>query len=79
MTTSIWTIAELDAQISAYKAALLAVSAMQSYQMDTGLTKKTVTHADLPEIRSTLKYLQNERAALAGSSGPQFLSVRPPR
>jgi len=79
MTTSLFTTAELDTQITAYKAALLALASAQSYAIDTGATRRTVTRADLPEIRNTLRFLQGEKSATSIGLGPQVLTGRPRR
>ena len=51
---AIFTSEELIEQISAWKGALLAVSASQSYT----ISNRTLTKADLPEIRNTLIFLE---------------------
>jgi len=55
---SIWTLPELDEQLAAWKAALLALSTSQSYEIGG----RKLTRADLPEVRRTLDYLAKERA-----------------
>lgn len=77
--TPLFTSAELDTQIAAWKQALLGVSSGQSVRLNTGITERMLTMADLPEIRKTLDYLQSQKAASAGLSGPQFLPGRPKR
>lgn len=72
---SIWTLAELDEQLTAYKAALLALSTSQSYRIGT----RELTRADLPEIRSTLDYLAREQARLVNGSAPVGVQMRPRR
>lgn len=69
---TIWTQAELDTQIAAYKAALLKVASGQSVQLgDT-----TYTHADLDKIQKTLEYFDKQRLALAGAGGPRLVPGR---
>lgn len=69
----LFTEAELDAKIAAYKQALESLASSQSYTIDVGGTKTTVTKADLPQIRSTLEWLQAERVKLTTGGGPQIL------
>lgn len=75
----IFTAAELDEQIAAYKEALKAVASGQSVRMNTGGSDRMLTMADLPEIRNTLTWLANEKAALQGKSIPVSFSGRPAR
>jgi len=77
--TPLFTSAELDAQIAAYKQALLDVASGQSVRLQSGGSDRLLTMADLPEIRNTLTYLQGEKAKIAGVSGPQFIPARPRR
>lgn len=60
---SIWTSAELDEQISTWKAALLAVASGQSFTHPSG---RQLNKADLPEIRKTLTFLGAEKDRLSG-------------
>lgn len=71
---SIFTIAELDEQIAAYKAALKAVAVNQEYSIGG----RRFSRADLPEIRNTLEWLDAERSRLTNdmSPGPQGLDTR---
>ncbi len=61
----------IEAQITAYDAALLAFAggAVQSYTMDTGQTRQTVTKANITEIRRLLDGLMNQRAVLRAQLG----------
>lgn len=72
---SIFTRTELDAQIAAWKKALLACSSNQSYTIEG----RTYTRADLPQIRATLQFLASELRSLDGQSGPVFLPAAPRR
>jgi len=69
---AIFTSEELTEQITAWKAALLAVSASQSYS----ISNRTLTKADLPEIRNTLTFLEKQKDATAGRTGPYFAAGR---
>jgi len=76
MSTVFSDLEEIDAQITAYKDALKTVASGREYQMGDG---RTLTMPDLPEIRRTLNWLRRERAAMAGTGGPAFVSGRPRR
>jgi hypothetical protein len=69
---SIWTQTELEEQISTWKAALKACAVGQEYRTPD----RTLTKADLPEIRKTLTFLEHELNRLQGRSGPVFVSGR---
>ena len=66
--TSVWTQAEIEAQITALKAELLAVNAAilaivngsQSYTLDTGQSRQTVTKANLTELRKLREELRSQ-------------------
>ena len=60
-----------EAAITAYETALaaFAVGGVQSYTMDTGQTRQTVTKANLTEIRRMRAELMNERAILRAQLG----------
>lgn len=75
----IFTAAELDEQITAYKEALKAVASGQSVRMNTGGSDRMLTMADLPEIRNTLTWLASEKSSLQGKSVPVIVSGRPAR
>jgi len=70
---SIWTITELNEQITAWKAALLAVASGQDY---TDASGRRLSYSDLPEIRRTLRFLEAEKERTLGNSGPVFVSGR---
>lgn len=75
---AIFTAAELAAEKTAWKAALLACSKGQSYDMGD----RSLTRADLPEIRKTLEWLDEQESAAAsdsGVSGPVSVSGIPAR
>lgn len=77
--TSLFTAAELDSQIAAYKAALLALSTAQSYRISNNGNDRNITRADLPEIRNTLEWLQQQRGGLDLGFGAQTCVGRPKR
>jgi hypothetical protein len=76
---AIFTLAEIEAQIAAYKQALLAVAGGKSFRMVNGVTDRTWTSDDSAEIRKTLEWLDSERTKLTIGSGPQILVGRPTR
>jgi len=58
-------IAAKQVAIVAYEAAILALaSGAQTYSLDTGQTRQTVTKANLTEMRKTLAELNAELEAL---------------
>lgn len=76
---AIFTLAEIDEQTTYYKAALKAVSMGQSFRQNTGVSDRTWTGADLPEIRKTLAWLDGERAKVLSRRGPVSVTGRPQR
>jgi len=64
--SSIFTAEELEAQLTAWKAALIAVSKGQEHWIDG----EKITRADLPRIRETLEWLGSEKQKLATSTRP---------
>lgn len=74
---AIFTPEELDEQLLAWKAALQAISRGQSYRMGEN---RQLTRADLPEVRSTLEWLEDQKAATLGQgTGPRVFVGRPRR
>lgn len=70
-------LAEVEAQITIYRAAIRAVTAGQTYKLDTGQTSVSVTRINMTELRRALDSLMNERAMLRqhlGCSGNVVLS-----
>jgi hypothetical protein len=57
---AIFTLTEIDEQITAYKAALKAVSINKEYTFEGN----SYTRADLHQIRKTLEWLDQERTKL---------------
>lgn len=59
-------ITAIEALIVAYEAASLALATggVQSYTLDTGQSKQTVTKLDLGRLQETLDGLYNQRAVL---------------
>lgn len=55
---------EVEAQITIYRAAIRAVTAGQTYRLDTGQSSVSVTRANMTELRKALDSLMNERALL---------------
>jgi hypothetical protein len=69
----IFTAAELDEQIAAWKQALLALATHQEYWLGT----RRIRRADLPEVRQTLRDLAEQKAALTGQSGCRRVHTTP--
>lgn len=59
-------IAKTEALIVAYEDAIttLGTGGVQSYTLDTGQTRQTVTRANLAELKLMLESLENRRATL---------------
>jgi hypothetical protein len=70
-----YTAAELSAEKTAWKAALLACTKGQSYTIGG----RRLTRYDLSEIREHLQWLEQQERALSGSAGPYFTTSRPSR
>lgn len=67
-----------EALITAYEAALLALGTggVQSYTLDTGQSRQTVTKLDLPALQRTLDSLYNRLVTLqARLSGGTVMAV----
>lgn len=62
---------KVEAAISAYEDALLAFAtgAVQSYTLDTGQTRQTVTKANVTEMQRMVDRLMNQRAVLRAQLG----------
>lgn len=68
------------AEIVAYEAAILslATTGAQSYTLDTGQSRQTVTRANLTELRKALEALYNQCATMqARLSGGGSVIMRP--
>lgn len=67
------------AQIVAYENAVLALGTaggVQSYTIDTGQTRQTVTRADLPQLNKMIDSLMNRLATLqARLNGNQTMVI----
>lgn len=72
-------IAKIDALIEAYEDASLALAGgAQSYTIDTGQTRTTVTKSNLTEIDRNIDRLMNRRAVLQSRlDGSGRTTVRP--
>ncbi len=68
-----------QARLELWLAAEEAVAvAGQSYSIDTGGTRRTLTRADLPEIRKSIDYWQKQVSRLSrGVPGPSVRYVVP--
>jgi len=65
---AIFTLTEIETQMTAYKAALQAVSLNKEYTVDG----QSFTRSDLPEIRKTLEWLDTQKQALLSVSGTRM-------
>lgn len=63
-------IAEVEADITAYRAAARAVAGgAQTYMLDTGQTRQSVTKASLGSLRKHIASLENDRETLRARLG----------
>lgn len=72
---AIFTLTEIEEQLTAYKQALLALSKAQSHELDTAGFRRKVTRADLPEIRRALEWLERQKELVAGVTGINRINV----
>ncbi len=71
-------ITKTKALIEAYEDAILALSTgAQTYSLDTGQTRQSVTRAQLPSMQRTLTALENRLARLDARLGNARYNVRP--
>lgn len=75
-------ITQTKATIVAIETAILALSSgAQSYTLDTGQSRQTVTKANLSELKNTLKYFEDRLNGLEGDlsstvNGPPTFYMR---
>jgi hypothetical protein len=69
---AIFTLTEIETQLTTWKAALLAVSAGKSFTVDGD----TYTAAEEEQIRKTLVFLDHERSRLTGKRAGVLVSGR---
>lgn len=73
-------IASTKTLIDAYEAAILALGgqgAVQSYTLDTGQSRQTVTRADLATLNKTLDSMYNRLAVLEARIYGATITARP--
>jgi hypothetical protein len=70
---AIFTSAELDAQLTAWKAALTALSTSKEYSIGS----RRLRREDLSEVRSTLEWLEGERAKAGLTDGCRRVHTTP--
>lgn len=73
-------ITKVKALITVYEDAILAIvtNGAQSYTLDTGQSRQTVTKVDVPDMETALKSLYNLLATLeARLNGSGVTTVRP--
>jgi hypothetical protein len=63
------TAAQLQTTLNAYYAAQTALASAQSYTMDTGQGRLSLTRANLPDINRTIADLEAELAQAQDSGG----------
>lgn len=76
-----WILARIAATEAAIIATETAISALasgvQSYSLDTGQTRQSVTKANLSELKLSLASLENRRATLRAQLGCGSVNVVP--
>lgn len=73
-------IEKVEALIVAYEDAILALGTdggMQSYTLDTGQSRQTVTRQDLGSLRLQLESLENRRSVLKARRNGASFNARP--
>lgn len=72
-------IAATEAAIIAYEAGItaLATGGVQTYTLDTGQTRQSVTKANLSEMKLALNSLENRRATLIARRDGASVNVVP--
>lgn len=68
---SIFTLSEVNAQIDAYKGAMMALATAREYT----LNGKVVRREDLSQIRTQLEWLSQEKSTLESTSGHIAINV----
>lgn len=64
------TAAQIQTALDAFYAAQLALATHQSYALDTGQGRQTVTRANLTEINRTIQALEAEMAEIVEGTNP---------
>jgi hypothetical protein len=64
----------IQAELDLWYAARAAVASGQSYSLDSGQGRQTVTRANLRDINSTIDRLESDLRDLTGESGPTFIT-----
>jgi len=77
--TPLYTDAELNELITAYKKALLDLAQGKRVRFSSAGSDHEFEPQDIESVQKALDYFQSQKAKNAGLAGPQFLSVRPRR
>lgn len=72
---SYFTRAQITAKLDAISAAIDAVMLGQTYSIDTGQGRQSVTRASLPALEKSLAYWEMRLAEADGESGVSSLEV----
>ena len=64
------TAAQIQTVLDAFYAAQLALATHQSYSLDTGQGRQTVTRANLTEINRTIQALETELSEIVDGANP---------
>ena len=67
--------AEIQNDLDAARVALRSAMTAQSYSLDTGQGKQSVTRANIPDLQSLIRDLENELEDAIGSGGNFFATL----
>lgn len=65
------TLADAEAQLAIWIAASTAVASSQSYQVDSGNGRRTLTRADAAEIKGMIEFWDRKVKQLSGAASGQ--------
>lgn len=65
---AIYTLAELDAEISAFKKGLTALATAEMYKIESNGSSRTLQRSKMAEYRDHLSWLESQRATMTGGT-----------
>lgn len=68
------TLAEAEAKLAIYEAALDTVAAGRAYSIESGGSSRSLTRQDLDEIRKTIDWLEGKITKLQATAGGNRVS-----
>lgn len=69
---AIYTLAELDLEIAAYKKGLTALASAEMYKFESGGSSRTLQRSKMAEYRDHLAWLEGQRATLVGGPAAPY-------